>query len=228
MAIVEQRVPVLAPGDNLTRAEFLRIWDMHPEIKHAELIGGIVYMPSPLSVEHGDSESDVGAWLNYYKAHTPGTASGHNSTCLLLDDSPQPDVNLRLLPAYGGKSYLEEDLLAGVPELLAEVCRSSVVYDLHQKKDLYEEAGVPEYVAVVLSDKEIRWHVLKQGKYRLMKPGADGIFRSRVFPGLWLDGQALFAGDMRKVLAVLQDGLGSAEHRAFVKTLEERRASRRR
>ena len=44
----------LSPGDQLTRAEeFLRpIWEAHPEIKRAELLGGIVYMPSPLSVQH--------------------------------------------------------------------------------------------------------------------------------------------------------------------------------
>src|SRR5438876_9187664 len=102
---VEQRIPDLVAGDKLTRAEFLRRWEAHPEIKNAELIGGIVYMSSPVSVEHGDMDGDVGCWLGHYKAATPGTASGHNTTSFLLDDTPQPDLNLRVLPEYGGTSF---------------------------------------------------------------------------------------------------------------------------
>ena len=54
---------------------------------------------------------------------------------------------------------------------------------------------------------------------------ADGIFRSVVFPGLWLDAAALLAGDRAKLLAVLQQGLQSPEHAAFVEELARRRAA---
>src|SRR6266849_6938767 len=101
---IEQRVPPLAQGDKLSREEFLRRWEAHPEIKNAELIGGIVFMSSPVSVEHGDKDGQVGGWLQYYSALTPGTASGHNTTSFVLDDTPQPDLNLRILPDYGGGS----------------------------------------------------------------------------------------------------------------------------
>src|SRR5271163_2423763 len=117
MATVEQLVQPLEAGDRLNREDFLRIWEAHPEIKRAELIGGIVYMPSPLAVDHGDMEGDVGGWAFYYKSHTPGTAAGHNTTSFILEDSPQPDVNLRILPEYGGGSWIEDNYLAGVPEL---------------------------------------------------------------------------------------------------------------
>jgi len=97
MAIVtEQRVPPLRAGDELTREEFLRRWEAHPKIKLAELIGGIVYMPSPVSLDHGGMDGDVGCWLGTYKAFTPGTASERNTTSFILEDSPQPDLNLRL------------------------------------------------------------------------------------------------------------------------------------
>ena len=39
----ELRVPPLVAGDRLTRDEFLRRWAAHPEIKIAELLGGLVY-----------------------------------------------------------------------------------------------------------------------------------------------------------------------------------------
>jgi hypothetical protein len=215
-----REIPSLSPGDHLSREEFLRIWEMHPEIKKAELIGGVDYMPSPLTSTHGDMDGDLGIVLGTYKLATPGTAMGHNSTTFLLEDSPQPDINLRILPEYGGDSWANEhNYLEGTPELLAEVCRSSASYDLHVKFDLYQAAKVPEYLAVLLYEKLIRWHVLERGKYRLLKPSPDGVYRSRIFPGLWLDAKALLDGNLKKVLKKLQDGLDSPEHKKFVEKL---------
>src|SRR5205807_1079811 len=118
-AAVERRVPPLAAGDKLTREEFLRRWAAHPEIKNAELLGGMVFMSSPVSVEHGDMDGDLGTWLGTYKAGTPGAACGHNTTSFILADTPQPDLNLRILPEFGGTSWVEDKYLHGVPELLA-------------------------------------------------------------------------------------------------------------
>jgi hypothetical protein len=224
MATAEPLVPPFRAGDRLSREEFLRRWDAHPEIKRAELIGGIVYMPSPVTYDHGDMEGDVGGWLHLYKSRTPSTASGHNTTTFLLeDDTPQPDVNLRILPEWGGLSRAEGRYLAGTPELLTEICRSSVAFDLHVKLDLYHAAGIPEYLAVLLFEREIRWHVLVDGAYRLLPPDADGVWSSRVFPGLWLDGQALLAGNSAQVLAKLEEGIRTPEHQAFVEKLAKAR-----
>jgi hypothetical protein len=220
------RVPPLVAGDKLTKAEFLRLWEAHPEINNAELIGGIVYMASPVSVEHGDRDGNAGTWMGVYVASTPGTASGHNTTSCLLDDIPQPDLNLRILPEYGGTSWVEDDYLNGVPELLTEICRSTASYDLHVKFDLYQAAKVPEYLAILLYEQEIRWHVLVNGRYQVLAADADGLWRSRVFPGLWLDGKALLAGDLPSVLARLQEGLRSPDHQRFVAELATRKSIR--
>jgi hypothetical protein len=45
MAIIEQQIEPLHPGDYLCRDEFLRRWEAMPSLRKAELIGGIVYMP---------------------------------------------------------------------------------------------------------------------------------------------------------------------------------------
>jgi Uma2 family endonuclease len=222
---VEQRIPPLIAGDKLTRAEFLRRWEAHPEIKNAELIGGIVYMSSPVSVEHGDMDGNLGGWLFTYRMATSGTACGHNTTSFLLDDTPQPDINLRILPEYGGSSRVEGRYLQGIPELLTEICRSSASYDLHVKLDLYQAAGIPEYLAILPFEQEVRWHVLVNGQYQLQPPDPDRLLRSRIFPGLWLDGRALLAGNMQQVLARLQEGLHSPEHERFVAELASRKTA---
>ena len=69
-------------------------------------------------------------------------------------------------------------------------------------------------------DGEIDWFVLRAGQYERLAAGADGILRSEVFPGLWLDPAALENGDLARVLAVLQQGTASAEHHQFVARLE--------
>lgn len=224
MAIVtEQDVPPLSAGDKLTRDEFLRRWEAQPDIKQAELIGGMVYMPSPVSGDHGKNDRRIGTWLGVYQAATPGVDGANNATSMMLEDAPQPDLSLFILPEYGGGSWEEGRYFHGAPELLVEVCATSASYDLHDKFDLYRTAGVKEYLVVLLFEKEIRWHQLVDGRYEVFSPDADGLWRSRVFPGLWLDGQALLAGNLRQVLDRLHDGLHSPEHQQFVADLAARR-----
>jgi Uma2 family endonuclease len=223
MATVEQAVPPFIEGMQMTREEFLRRWELHPEIEFAELIGGEVYIPSPLSIDHGDMDADVGHWIATYKTATPGTKTGHNTTAFLLQDAPQADINLRILPEYGGASRVERQYLAGAVEFITEICKTSRSYDLHEKLELYQAAGVQEYLVVLLREQEIRWHQLMDGVYQILPADADGIWRSRVFPGLWLDGKALLQGDMQRVLAVLQEGISSPEHQMFVERLKSQK-----
>jgi len=222
MAIDLIATPSLETGDNLSRNEFLAIWEQTPDIKFAELIGGIVYMPSPLRKEHARGDRRISGWLCVYEAHTPGCDGGANVTSLIGEDCPQPDNYLAILEECGGASWGKK-YLEGAPELIAETSFTSASIDLHQKFDLYEKAGVQEYLVVLLKKKEIRWHRLVKGKYKKMSPDAHGIWRSRIFPGLWLDNKAFFANDMAKVLATLQEGLASAEHERFVAELAQRK-----
>ena len=221
MAAVKELVPPLVAGDTLDWEEFERRWDATPELKFAELIGGKVYMPPPLGVEHGERDVDVSFFLRHYAMLTPGTKVAANATCRMLEDAPQPDACLRILQDYGGKSRVVGKYLHGTPELVAEVCVSSSAYDLHEKLELYLRAGVPEYLAVLVFEAEVRWFRLQDGQYVQLKPGADGILRSQVFPGLWLDAQALLKSDMPRVVEVLNAGLASAEHAQFAARLNK-------
>jgi Uma2 family endonuclease len=224
MATVDERVPELVPGALLSRNEFMRRWEAMPHVKRAELIRGVVYMPSPLSREHGSTDLDVAAWLGVYKAATPGCEGLCNATWLMgEEDAPQPDTSLRILPEYGGQSRTEGLYAAGAPEFLAEVCLSSTAYDLHAKLEVYEEAGVQEYLAVLMREREVRWHRLTGGRFEVLPAPADGVYRSATFPGLWLDTAALLGGDLARVLAVLNEGIKSPEHQQFVEQLAARR-----
>jgi Uma2 family endonuclease len=217
-------VPPLRAGDRLTAAEFERRYDAMPDLKKAELIEGVVYMPSPVSNdEHGVPHFDLITWLGVYRAFTTGVQGGDNSTLRLdLDNRPQPDVFLRILPSHGGQSRTSSDgYVELAPELVAEVAASSVSYDLHDKLNAYRRNGVREYVVWRVLDGELDWFVLREGRYERLQPAASGCYQSEVFPGLWLDHAALLQGDLTRVFQVLQQGLASPEHAAFVSRLQQ-------
>jgi Uma2 family endonuclease len=192
------------------------------------LIDGVVYMPSPVSTDyHAAPHSDLVTWLGVYRAATPGVQSSDNATLRLdLDNEPQPDGMLRILPEYGGRSRTVDGYVEGGPELVAEVAASSASYDLHDKLNVYRRHGVQEYVVWRVWDREVDWFVLRGGRYLLMSLSPAGYYTSEVFPGLWLDPQSLLAGNLARVLAVLQEGLASADHAAFVRRLAQAHVQR--
>jgi len=211
--------PPLNPGDRLSRIEFERRYEAHPEIKKAELIEGVVYMPSPVHLQqHGQPHSNIVTWLGVYCAATPGTMTADNTTVRLdFENEVQPDALLRLEAAQGGRSRItDDDYLDGPPELIVEIAASSAAYDLHVKRRVYQRSGVPEYLAVQMYEQRVDWFALREGVYQPLLPDAAGVLRSEVFPGLWLQPAALFLGDLARMLAVLQEGLASPEHAAFV------------
>jgi hypothetical protein len=217
---------LLREGDRLTSREFLRRWDAMPDLKQAELLDGIVFMPSPVSKPHGISQVSLGGWAWLYADQTPGCEAAADMTWLMTDSGiPQPGVSLRILPEYGGQSMDSGQFSAGAPELAVEVSGSTLSRELGVKLDLYRRAGVREYITVLLSPRQIIWRHLVRGKYRDLEADADGILHSRTFPGLCLDPTA--AWDRKKSLrTALELGLKSPEHAAFVKKLKQFRAAR--
>jgi Uma2 family endonuclease len=221
-AIPPHSLPPLENGDRLSRAEFERRYHAMPQLKKAELIEGIVFMPSPVRHQlHGRPHSQVIGWLTLYEAGTPGVQVGDNSTVRLdLDNEPQPDAILLIDPERGGQTRLSVDgYVEGAPELVVEVAASTASYDLHAKLNVYRRSGVQEYVVWRVQEQAIDWFVLRDGQYERLLPDADGRFRSTVFAGLWLDPAALLRHDVTTVLAVVQQGLASPEHGSLVARL---------
>ena len=216
------RTPILHAGDRLTRDEFERRYDAMPDLKKAELIEGVVYVGSPVRfVQHGQPENELAAWLVFYAVLTPGLCRGGNSTVRLdLDNEPQPDLLLRIPETAGGSSRVSKDgYVEGPPELVVEVAASSVSYDLHQKLHAYRRNGVLEYLVHRFDDGEIDWFVLDRGVYAPMQPDRDGLLKSRVFPGLWLDVAALLRSDLLALRSSVERGCSDPAHAAFVTRL---------
>jgi len=158
-----------------------------------------------------------------YRAATPGIVAADNTTARLdLDNEPQPDAMLFIEPSRAGQVRIsEDDYVEGAPELVAEIASSSVSFDLHTKFHVYRRCGVKEYIVWRVLDRAIDWFVLAAGTYERLAPAEKGLLKSRAFPGLWLDSEAMLRGDLAAVLAAVQTGVGSSEHAQFVERLQK-------
>jgi len=218
-------VPPLESGDRLDRHEFERRYNTMPSLRKAELIEGIVYIAAAALRfrSHGQPHGDIIGWLWTYKIATPGVELGDNPSVRLdTKNEPQPDAVLLIEERCGGQARLsEDDYIEGAPELVAEIAASSVAIDLGDKKRAYQRNGVQEYLVWQVFDQKLDWFELQDGEYVSLPVDESGIICSRVFPGLWLATSDLLAGNMTQVLSVLQAGLASADHRAFVDRLAQ-------
>ncbi len=221
-------IPLLENGDRLRAVEFERRYDAMPELKKAELIEGVVYLPSPVRLRrHGEPHALTLGWLTAYRAGTPGVIAADNASARLdLDNEPQPDALLMIDPERGGQARIsDDDYIEGAPELVVEVGSSTVGIDLNLKLHVYRRSGVREYVVWRVQDRKIDWFVLREGEFIRLDPDEKSHYRSQTFPGLWLDAAALVEGDLAKVLDAVRQGLATPEHAKFVSDLAARSSS---
>jgi Uma2 family endonuclease len=213
-------VKPLIAGQRLNRAEFHERYLATPPGFRAELIGGVVVIPSPATDRHSEVHRAADLWTAFYESRTPGIKGGLEGS-IALDEfaEVQPDTYLRIKPEHGGQTYKLGNIVGGCPELVIEVASSSRAIDLGPKLADYERCGALEYVVLAVNPDEVYWHVRDGDRLVRVPPDPDGIYRSRVFPGLWLDPAALFAYDLPAIIATVDRGLASPEHAEFVARL---------
>jgi Uma2 family endonuclease len=219
--ITTSRAPaMLVEGQRLDQPAFHALYEAMPPGTRAELIDGVVSMPRPVGVEHGEAQVPVIVWLGYFAKNTPGVEVLDNATTILGRKSePQPDALLRIRSEFGGRTWNEMGYVHGAPELVVEVAKATRYVDLGPKLNDYERAGVLEYVVRAIDPDEIYWFAQEQGALVQQPIGEGGLHRSTVFPGLWLDPIALLAGDTRRLRAVIDLGCETGDHAAFVARL---------
>jgi putative restriction endonuclease len=169
-------------------------------------------------IRHAEARFLLIGWLAYYRTYTPHT-SGSAQASIRLDalNEPQPDVCLRIKSAAGGQSFVDaQGILAAAPELIGEVVPNAAAYALHEKLDLFRRAGVREYIVWRVHDGAIDWFELHDGRYTLLPVGTNGVYCSKVFPGLWLHPNALTRGDGPAIQRIVEQGLANPEHHSFV------------
>ena len=126
----------------------------------------------------------------------------------------------------GAVSVSEDGYATGPPELIVEVASSSESIDLHAKRRDYEQAGVLEYVVVVLRQRVVRWFVLQDGTYQEVEADASGLFKSSSLS--WALARCPSPAPTRwsgKSWPRCSTGSETPEHAAFVQQLQARRSA---
>jgi Uma2 family endonuclease len=95
----------------------------------------------------------------------------------------QPDI-IYISPER--KNDLVKDRIEGAPDLLIEILSpSNAIYDLRQKKDLYQKYGVKEYIIIDPVSKNADLYSLKDGEYYLHQRAEKAeMIESVLLPGL--------------------------------------------
>lgn len=198
----------LENGDRISRDDFERLC-AEQQIRQAELIDGVVRMNAAAVRfhQHGKPHALMMVWLGTYAARHPGTELADN-TSVRLDAASEPQPDILMFRTDSQKCRVADDgFLEGTPDLVVEIAASSVSYDAHEKRRLYERCGVPEYILWRTEDRAIDWFVLSNGRYEILVPeedsDSDQLLRSRNFPGLILDRPAMVTGNIPTVLSRL-------------------------
>ena len=216
----------LVAGDHLDQPEFHRRYEATTPEFRAELIDGVVSIHGRITADHGYAQCVAIGWLSFYVLETPEVQPSARTTIILGSRSElEPDVVLRIKPECGGQTVVEGDYVHGAPELVIEISDTSRYIDLGPKLVDYGRAGVSEYVVLALNPNEVYWFSQSEGALASVAPDPDGLYRSTLFPGLWLDPVALLSGDLTRLHQVVELGVATAEHAAFVARLEANRAS---
>jgi Uma2 family endonuclease len=221
--------PILFDGQRLDQPTFHELYSQMPEGFRAELIDGVVrLMNMPLYSDHGRPDANLTGLLCMYSFETPGTiVQIATPTRLGPKSEVQPDSALLIDPAFGGRTFDDErGLTTNAPELVVEIASSTLRLDLNAKKRVYEEAGALEYVVLDVPHQKFHWFALNEGRFEPLEIDPDGLYRSKVFHGLWVDEAAFVRNDGRAMTTSLRLGLESPEHAAFVERLRENRANR--
>ncbi|MCI0362111.1 MAG: Uma2 family endonuclease [Planctomycetaceae bacterium] len=222
-------VPLLYAGDHLHQREFHRRYEAYPDpAARFELIGGIVYMMTPAGYDHSKGDYRITGLVFQYERATRGVEGGQNVTVILGEASePQPDNVLMIRAEYGGKVRIrgkKTRYIVGPPELVFEIAHSSLSIDLYEKRRDYRTGGVLEYLVLDIERRAVHWFDLRADEP--LKIPADGIVKSRAFPGFWIDTRALMARDVNRLADCLDRGIASEEHGRFVAELASRRRQR--
>ncbi len=195
----------------------MRRYKAMPDWVKAELIEGIVFMAAAVRQPY---HSRPHIWLanviSTYGMQTQLEIGDNPTVQLDPNNAPQPDLMMYLPAEFGGRAKeTEAGYLTGPPDLICEIAASSVSIDLHQKLRAYEKNGVREYVVWRVLDNAVDWFVLGDSGFNRLSSDERGIYRSGIFPGLWLNVPALLAKDAEQLWATLDAGMSTDEYREF-------------
>ena len=201
--------PRRVADDLVTVDEF---YSLAPDDQKADLIDGVIYIAPPDSRRANKLTGFLHRLLeDFLEARGIGGEVYFSRFAFRLSEfsAPEPDVAY-VRPERVG--LIEEGGMRGGPDIAVEVVsRESRHRDYDLKRQLYEEAGVPEYWIIDPIQKRVEFLLLEEGRYQLAPLEENRLFRSRALPGFWIDVDWLLADPLPPATRCLKDVLGTEQ-----------------
>ena len=167
-----------------------------PEDQKAELIDGVMIMPSPPLTIHEQLFSFLFRLLGSYTEELELGEILGSRTAVALDanNAPEPDI---LFVSADRRHIIQEKGVMGSPDLVIEILSAGTVrYDRGAKFDAYERAGVRElWLIDPYGPAGTEFYRLEGRRFQPFIPDADGILRSAAVNGFWIDVNWLWPQD---------------------------------
>lgn len=171
-------------AERMTAADFFKY---APEDRKAELIDGVMIVPSPPSVRHEKLQVFLLHLIReFVEHHDLGEVLGSRTAVMLADDqAPEPDI---MFVSNERASIIADSGVFGVPDLVIEILSASTAtYDRGPKFRAYEKAGVRELWLIDPYGPAGTEFYQRQGALlRPLMPAAGGILHSLALPGFQL------------------------------------------
>lgn len=182
---------IASPPGKLTFEEFVAWAD---EDTRAEWVEGEIQQMSPVSKIHQELCGFLFALLReFIEAHGLGVLFDQTFLMRLRDQRTGREPDL-LFVSNANLHRVTNTYLDGPADLVVEIVSpESEVRDREVKLAEYERAGIPEYWLIdPLRSIALFYQLGKDGRYRVIPPDTDGVYRSRILDGLWLNVDGLW------------------------------------
>ncbi len=210
---------LLAPTEprKMTYEEFLAWAD---EDTLAEWVDGEVVMYSPASKRHQSIADFLTGMMRMFVEQRDLGIVLSAPFQMKLEHGREPDL---LFVAKANLGRLKETYLDGPADLVVEIVSpESVGHDRGDKFYEYEQAGIPEYWLIDPLREQAEFYQLDaQGRYRMVMPDAEGIYRPVVLPSFWLRVEWLWQEPLPAMEDVLLEVGGETYAHHWIERLQQ-------
>ena len=200
-----QLLDVLLAPSQPTRMGYQEFLNWLDEDTLAEWVDGEVIITSPASLQHQTINGFLSQVMGIYvEQHDLGKIILAPFQMKLETSGREPDL---LFVASDQLDRLRRTYLEGPASLVVEIVSpESAGRDRGEKFYEYERAGIPEYWLLDPQTRRAEFYQIgAEGQYHLIAPDAEGIYRSSILSGFWLQVEWLWQQPLPRVLDVLRE-----------------------
>ncbi|MCL2192968.1 MAG: Uma2 family endonuclease [Treponema sp.] len=190
-------LPKAEQNRRFTYADY-KTWELKEGERHELIRGEAFAMASPNRRHQTISREMCGQLYNYLNGKTCQMFAAPFDVRLFYDEEEGEDDDTVVQPdimVVCDEGKIGDEGIRGAPDLVIEILSpSNTVFEMSEKRALYEDAGVREYWVVNPKDNEVTVHCLRNGGFfdRKTYESADTI-PVDVLPGLGIDLERVFA-----------------------------------